>query len=101
MINVNWDLAPEGAVAIKQDSWGNLYWVNKQDKYWGKSEWSRLLHHSSWKTIATRPKPTITKAQAWDMLCKKEHEFDIVNKIKSEYDITDETEQLRKGQKND
>ena len=55
MMDINWDLSPEGAVAIKQDSWGNLYWVNKQDKYWGKSEWSRLLHHSSWQTIATRP----------------------------------------------
>lgn len=33
-------------------------------------------------------KPTITKAEAWDKICEREHDFDAVNKIKSEYTIT-------------
>jgi len=173
-MNINWNLAPEGAVAIKRTRQGKMFFENSKGEYY-HGGWKSFFC-DKWKTIATRPtkktvadaphfkatrenleqvakdceggffevqegekwthyteeeeglstrcrkhlqlsqgddwvyvcelgeyfvpgkmgycgvkpiKPKLTKAQAWDMLCKKEHEFDIVNKIKSEYDITD------------
>jgi hypothetical protein len=51
--------APEGAVAIKMDMSNHLHWVDGKNVYWdtGGNGWANCSHHTSWKTIATRPQP--------------------------------------------
>ncbi|MGB3724870.1 MAG: hypothetical protein WA981_03810 [Glaciecola sp.] len=59
MSDINWDLAPEGAVELKVDVSNNLYWVNDKNVYWdaGGCRWANCSHHRNLKTIATRLQP--------------------------------------------
>jgi hypothetical protein len=52
MSDINWDLAPEGAIEIQKDHDDVLYWVNGSGDYWDIG-WRTSLH-DGWKTIATR-----------------------------------------------
>ena len=57
MIDVNWDLAPEGsvAVAVKIDD-HEIAWVRESVEYngWSLDEWDTNIN-DEWKIIATRP----------------------------------------------
>tara|TARA_R110002033_G_C3897243_1_gene239787 strand:- start:18082 stop:18687 length:606 start_codon:yes stop_codon:yes gene_type:complete len=55
MSDINWDLAPEGAVAIKRTRLGKMFFINK-DGYYYHGVW-KLDFCDKWKTIATRPQP--------------------------------------------
>lgn len=54
---IDWNLAPEGAVAIKMDMANHLYWVSNKNVYWDAcgDGWSNCTHPLGWLTIATRP----------------------------------------------
>ena len=69
MIDVNWDLAPEGsvAVAVKIDD-HEIAWVRESVEYngWSLDEWDTNIN-DEWKIIATRPQQkTVADAVEWN-----------------------------------
>lgn len=72
MSDINWDLAPDCEVAIKQDigHWKNLTWINGEGKWWDDTDASWNFDYSKkWvQTIATRPTKqpkTVADAVKW------------------------------------
>lgn len=66
MIDIDWNKAPEGAVALKQDlrsGDGEVTWFNSEDDRWSHIDrcWLETYHQSHWKTIATRPQRKTVK----------------------------------------
>lgn len=55
MREIDWSKAPEGAVALKSDVNNNVWWTDDKNTPWVGNGWAGSSHHSSWKTIATRP----------------------------------------------
>lgn len=63
MSNINWDLAPEGAVELRELKSGVcLRWFNKQGEYFSGSGWE--FSTSDYNVIAIRPTQTKTVADA-------------------------------------
>lgn len=63
MIDVNWDLAPEGAETLRQvKKFGYLRWFNKEGQAYFGIEWDFPV--MEYETIATRPTQTKTVADA-------------------------------------
>lgn len=56
MIDVNWDLAPDGAVELKYSkSDCSASWFNNKDEHWFEDCWMNVTLPDDWQTIATRP----------------------------------------------
>lgn len=68
MININWDLAPDGATEIRSN--GNIMrFFNEHNHLWNGAakEWVIIPNEYDWKTIATRPQtPRKTVADAYE-----------------------------------
>lgn len=68
MDHVNWDLAPEGAVAIKQDKGKckHVTWIKEDGSWWCGNDAAWYTDHANdWvQTIATRPQPEPRKTVA-------------------------------------
>lgn len=65
MIDVNWDLAPEGAVELKYSkSDCSASWFNNKGEHWFEDCWMNVTFPDDWQTIATRPTQTKTVADA-------------------------------------
>lgn len=63
MIEVNWDLAPEGVDRLVESvSWGYLRWGNSLGQYWGSNSW--FNSDEEYKTISARPTQTKTVSDA-------------------------------------
>ena len=82
MSKIDWDLAPEGAVAIKQNNgkWKALAWINSDGYWWDdmNEQWNE--ESLEWaQTIATRQQQTKTVADAYEWANgewpKKEYEY--------------------------
>lgn len=70
MNNINWDLAPEGAVELRELKSGVcLRWFNKQGEYFSGSGWE--FSTSDYNVIATRPTQTKTVADAVEVFGTK------------------------------
>lgn len=70
MNNINWDLAPEGAVELRELKSGVcLRWFNKQGEYFSGSGWE--LSTSDYNVIAIRPTQTKTVADAVEVFGTK------------------------------
>lgn len=68
MSDINWDLAPEGAVELIQDSY-EIYWGNAKGEWFDTDDmtWNKPLSKNH-VTIATRPQPerkTVEDAVEW------------------------------------
>ena len=73
MIDVNWDLAPEGAKELRELIGGQfLRWFNGDGKAWDGYKWFNSI--DEYKTIATRPTQTKTVAESSQKSCLEEGE---------------------------
>ncbi len=72
MIDVNWDLAPEGAVELKYSkSDCSASWFNRKGEHWFEDVWMNVTFPEDWQTISTRPTQTKTVADAVEWSVKK------------------------------
>lgn len=67
MSDINWDLAPEGAVELRQCKKNKVVrWFYASGRMWSANSWSGA--YSEYETIATRPQPerkTVEDAVEW------------------------------------
>ena len=63
MSDINWDLAPEGAVELRVCvPLGYMRWFNVGGQTWSRSKWIEPI--GDYETIATRPQPRKTVEDA-------------------------------------
>ena len=69
-MDINWDLAPEGAVELRCANNDLMRWFNLKGERYVSNQWC-VDYAMEWQTIATRPTEKKTVADAWEAFSGK------------------------------